>query len=172
MRHQTNPFGEGTVQAQRRAEFLTLVQAGKTMHSKVRRVSATRRAIEARARIVAAAQARGDRVRWDEELPSLERQDPKAARIIRATVESQRRAARSNGQAAYRALDGEAKAARIQQINAANTRRHVRRVQSQVFACAMCGARWCNRPLAGKGKPRTRYCSDRCKCADRRKPHA
>lgn len=163
MRHQANPFSLGTVQLGMRDKFNALVQAGGTMHGRVRSVSATQRAREARARIVAAAAARGERVRWDQELPLLERQDPRAARIVRSTVEGQRRAANTKGAARYRALEGEAKAKRIAQINAAGTRRRVREFKFAEFACVVCGVRWCNRPLAGRGLQRTRYCSDPCK---------
>lgn len=163
MRSQVNPFGPSDLELRRRAEFAALVAAGKTQHGKVRRVSATRRALEAFERFRAEAKARGERVRWDEALAVFERQDPKAARIVRATVEAQRRAASTKGRARDRALEGEAKRKRIQQINAAGTRRRVRQFQRQEFACVVCGVRWCNRPLAGRGLQRTRYCSDPCK---------
>lgn len=163
MRHQVSPFSAGTWQLARRAEFGALVEAGKTMHGKPRRVSATRRALEAFERFRREAKARGERVRWDEAIATLERQDPKAARIVRATVEGQRRAANTKGMARYRALEGDARAKRIQQINAAGTRRRVRQFQFKEHACVVCGVRWCNRPLAGRGRQRTEYCSDPCK---------
>jgi len=120
----------------------------------VRRVTPTRRALEAEKRIRDAARARGERVRWDAAVAELAKTDPKAAAVLGKRIAAMREWQKAKRREEYAALDAEGRRARSKVVEAQRKerlRKEARKAPPVSCACG-CGVSWCNLPAPGDAR--------------------